>query len=74
MGKNSSMWTKFDPLTTNILWNYFSNLYNIKFAGLSESVKEENSWRKFFFFTDNIEWSSKNNISADVKANKKNKK
>ena len=73
MGKNSSLWTKFDPLTTNILWNYFSNLYNIKFVGLSESVKKKKFVTKIFF-TDNIEWSSKNNRSADVKANKNNKK
>ena len=26
MGKNSSPWTKFDPLTTNIFWIYFSSL------------------------------------------------
>ena len=36
---------------------------------LKKKIRDEN-----FFFTDNIEWSSKNNISADVKANKKNKK
>ena len=40
-------------------------------GGLSESVKKE------IFFTDNIEWSSKNlwnMISDDVKANENNKK
>ena len=45
-------------------------------GGLSESVKKETFVMKIFF-SDNVEWSSENlwiMISADVKANKNNKK
>ena len=41
-------------------------------GGLSESVKEENLWQKYFF-SDIFEWSSKNlwkMTPVDVKANK----
>ena len=45
-------------------------------GGLSESIKKEKLMTKIFF-SDNVKWSSKNlwkMISADIKANKANKK
>ena len=45
-------------------------------GGLVNPLKKGNSWQKkfFFFFSDNVEWSSTKNlwkvISADVKAKK----
>ena len=71
MGENSSPWAKFDPLTTNIFWIYFSSLDIIKFVAYHHKSQHQCGLRskiytkcnKNFNFTTKI-WKLLQNMSS----------